>query len=135
MKILGNGVDIVEVGRLRKSIRKWGVHFLKKVFTPRELQYVQKKKNRYESLAARFATKEAVVKAFGERKDRPLSLRQIEVVNTKEGVPKIILHAPGGKGSLRLQKDVEDVVVSMSHSKSYAVGTALLVGKMLRKKR
>ena len=135
MKILGNGVDIVEVGRLRKSIRKWGVHFLKKVFTPRELQYVQKKKNRYESLAARFATKEAVVKAFGERKDRPLSLRQIEVVNTKEGVPKIILHAPDGKGSLRLQKDVGDVVVSMSHSKSYAVGTALLVGKMLRKKR
>ena len=135
MKILGNGVDIVEVGRLRKSIRKWGAHFLKKVFTPRELQYVQKKKNRYESLAARFATKEAVVKAFGERKDRPLSLRQIEVVNTKEGVPKIVLHAPDGKGSLRLQKDVGDVVVSMSHSKSYAVGTALLVGKMFRKKR
>ena len=132
MKILGNGVDIVEVNRIRKSIRKWGRHFLSKVFTLRELQYVQKKKNRYESLAARFATKEAVVKAFRERIDRPLSLRQIEVVNTKEGVPKIVLHAPDGKGSLRLQKDVGEVVVSMSHSKSYAVGTALLVGKKNR---
>lgn len=129
MKILGNGVDIVEVGRLRKSVRKWGDHFLKKIFTPRELRYVRKKRDPYESLAARFATKEAVVKAFGERKDKPLSLRQIEVVNTKEGVPKIILHALDGKKALRLRKDVREVVVSMSHSRSYAVGTALLIGK------
>ena len=128
MKILGQGVDIVEVERIRKSIRKWGSHFLDKVFTPHELRYVRKKKNRYESLAARFATKEAVVKAFGERKDRPFSLRQIEVVNTKEGAPKIVLHAPNGKGPLRLKKDVGGVMVSMSHSKLYAVGTALLVG-------
>ena len=119
----------MEVDRIRKNIRKWGKHFLDKVFTPRELHYVRKKKSRFESLAARFATKEAVVKAFGERKDRPLSLRQIEVVNTKEGVPQIVLHVPNGKRSLPLQKDVEDIVVSMSHSKLYAVGTALLVGK------
>ncbi|MBI4436153.1 MAG: holo-ACP synthase [Candidatus Omnitrophica bacterium] len=135
MKILGNGVDIVEVGRIRKSIQKWGKNFLSKVFTPRELRYVRRKKNRFESLAARFATKEAVVKAFGEREDRPSSLRQIEVVNTKEGVPKIVLHAPNGKGSLQLPKEVVEVVVSMSHSKSYAVGTALLIGKETRKKR
>jgi len=135
MKILGNGVDIVEVERIRRSVQKWGKHFLNKVFTVRELRYVQKKKNRYESLAARFATKEAVVKAFGERKERPFSLRQIEVVNTKVGVPKIILHTPNGKGSLRLPKEVAEVVVSMSHSRLYAVGTALLIGKESRRKR
>ena len=129
MKILGNGVDIVEVDRIRKSIQRGGKHFLNKVFTVRELQYARKKKNRYESLAARFATKEAVIKAFGERVDRRLSLRQIEVINTQKGVPKIVLHAANGKGSLPLKKDVSEVVVSMSHSKSYAVGTALLVGK------
>lgn len=136
MRILGNGVDIVEVGRIRKSVRKWGNTFLNKIFTRRELRYVRKKTNIYESLAARFATKEAVVKAFGERKERPVSLRQIEVMNTPEGVPKIILHSPNGKGTLRLGKDISEVVVSMSHSKSYAVGTALLIGKgSSRKKR
>lgn len=129
MKILGNGVDIVEVSRLRRSVRKWGDVFLRKVFTPRELRYVRKKRNPYESLAARFATKEAVVKAFGERPDRPVSLKQIEVINTRIGVPKVFLHAPNGKGGLRLRKDVAEVVVSMSHSRSYAVGTALLIGK------
>ena len=135
MKILGNGVDIVEVGRVRKSVKKWGKQFLNKVFTSRELQYVQKKKNPYESLAARFATKEAVVKAFGERKDRPLSLKQIEIINTKEGVPKIVLHRPDGKGIYPLKKDVREVVVSMSHSKSYAIGTALLIGKAISRKK
>ena len=95
----------------------------------------RKRKNSDESLAARFATKEAVVKAFGERKDRPTSLRQIEIVNTKEGVPKIVLHAANGKGLHPLRKDVAELVVSMSHSKAYAVGTALLVGKQNSGKR
>ena len=119
MKILGSGVDIVEVRRLKQSVRKWGSHFLNKVFTPQELRYVQKKKNRFESLAARFAVKEAVVKAFGERKDRPAALHQIEVKNTKEGVPQVFLHYPSKT----------KLIISMSHSKEYAVGTAILVAK------
>lgn len=135
MRILGNGVDIVEVARIKRSIRRWGDYFLKRIFTPHELHYVQKKKNPYESLAARFATKEAVIKAFGERKDRPLSLKQVEIINTAQGVPKVVLHGPNGKSLLRLQKDVRDLVVSMSHSRSYAVGTALLVGKKASRKK
>lgn len=136
MRILGNGVDIVEVARLRKSVQKWGKSFLSKVFTPQELRYVKRKRNPYESLAARFATKEAVVKAFGKRKDRPVSLRQIEVKNSPEGAPQVVLHGPEGKGPFRFREDVADLVVSMSHSKSYAIGTALLVGKArVRKKR
>jgi len=133
VRILGNGVDIVEIMRLKKSVKKFGKHFLEKVFTPRELQYVNKKKNPYESLAARFATKEAVVKAFGERRDRPISLKQIEIINSKQGVPKIVLHGPQGQKVHRLRKDVGEIIVSMSHSKSYAVGSALLVGKQTRK--
>ncbi len=135
MKILGNGVDIVEVDRIRKSVRRYGNFFLKKVFTRWELEYVQRKKNRYESLAARFATKEAVVKAFGERKDRPVSLRQIEVRNSRQGVPKVVFHGPNGRGRHRLRGDITEVVVSMSHSRAYAVGSALLVGKGIPRKR
>ena len=126
MKILGSGVDIVEVKRVAKSAKKWGKHFLSKIFTARELQYVQKKRNRYESLAARFAVKEAVVKAFGERKDRPTALQQIEIVNTKEGVPQVVFHLPNGKIANRYKGRI---VISMSHSKEYAVGTALLIEK------
>ena len=64
--ISGTGVDIIEVDRVKKALDTWGDKFLNRVFTKRELEYVNTKKFSHENLAARFACKESVLKAFGD---------------------------------------------------------------------
>lgn len=78
--IIGTGVDIIEVYRVKKALDKWGERFLKRVFTERELDYVNTKRFSHESLAARFACKESVLKAFGDTR-RGIQLKEIEVFN------------------------------------------------------
>ena len=118
MKILGSGIDIIEVSRFRQVVRRGGTHFLKRVFSERELSQVKGRKDPYEGLAARFAVKEAVVKAFGRRRDAPTSLRQIEILKTANGVPTVTLPNKG-----------LEILISMSHSREYAVANALLLQK------
>jgi len=118
MKILGAGIDIVEVSRLKQAIQKRGDPFLKRVFSKRELEQLKKRKDPYEGLAARFAVKEAVVKAFGSRRDAPKSLYEIEILRTENGIPRVTLPRRG-----------LEVLISMSHSREYAVASALLLKK------
>lgn len=118
MRILGVGIDIVEVERFRSAVRKGKDRFLGRIFSKRELAELKKRRDPAEGLAARFAVKEAVIKAFGDRNDAPVSLAEIEVVKTDGGVPQVTLPHRG------LQ-----VLISLSHARGYAVANAVLLKK------
>lgn len=125
--IIGTGIDIVEVFRMRDAIEKWGDSFLTKVFTDKEIRYSSSKRFAPQHFAARFAAKEAVVKAFGVARRFPLNWTDIEIFNDEEGKPVISFNNDAAK--LRKRKKVGEVVVSMSHSKNYAVASVILLGK------
>jgi len=113
--IYGNGVDIVEVNRIKKAVERWGDDFLKKIFTPLELQCARKRGSLYEHLAGRFAAKEAVAKAFS---DGSITWRDIEIINDKKGKPSCNIRN-GKKRSFQIH-------VSISHIKRYAVASAVV---------
>lgn len=123
--ILGMGVDIVEIYRMRDAVKKWGDSFLTKIFTPREIGYSNSRRLAHQHFAARFAAKEAVVKAFGEPNKHPIRWTEIEVLNDGEGKPKIEFHNDALK--LKKKKKVGDVMVSMSHSDNYAIANVILM--------
>ena len=125
--IFGAGVDIVEVYRMADAIDKWGDSFLKKIFTPREIGYSNSKRFSGQHFAARFAAKEAVIKAFGEPKKFPVRWTEIEVLNDAEGKPMIKFHNDALK--LKDKKGIGDVVLSMSHSKNYAIASVIFIKK------
>ncbi len=123
--ILGMGVDIIEIYRMRDAIKKWGDSFLTKIFTPREIKYSTARRFAPQHFAARFAAKEAVVKAFGEPIKHPIRWTEIEVLNDEEGKPMIEFHNDALR--LKKKKKVGKVVVSMSHSENYAIANVILL--------
>lgn len=125
--IFGTGVDIVEIPRMRNAINSWGENFLTKIFTRNEIDYSASRRFSPQHFAARFAAKEAVVKAFGEPRKYPIKWTDIEVLNDGEGKPMIKFH----EDALRLKrlKKISDVIVSMSHSKNYAIANVILLKK------
>jgi holo-[acyl-carrier protein] synthase len=125
--IVGTGIDIVEIDRMEGAIKKWGTHFLSKVFTAKEIAYSNAKPFSPQHFAARFAAKEAVIKAFGEPRKFPVKWTDLEVMNDKEGKPVIRFH--NNAVTVKKKKKVDDVLISMSHSKNYAVAHAILLKK------
>lgn len=123
--ILGTGIDIIEIDRVRDAIEKWGDSFLQKVFTHREIRYSNARRFSCQHFAARFAAKEAVVKAFGQPKKHPLNWTEIEVLNDDEGKP--VIEFRGDALKTKKKMGVGSVIVSLSHSKNYAVANAILV--------
>jgi holo-[acyl-carrier protein] synthase len=123
--ILGIGVDIVEIGRMKEAVNKWGAHFLNKIFTEREIKYSNSKRFCHQHFAARFAAKEAVVKAFGGTGKFPIKWTDIEILNDKEGKP--VVEFSGDAIKLKELKKVSQVLLTMSHSKDYAVANAVVV--------
>ncbi len=107
------GVDIIEIERIEKAITRWGDAFLDRVFTTGEKE---KYRNRPESLAARFAAKEAVVKALGCRE---LIYRDIEIISESGTRPEVTLH--GRAKSIAQDLGIKDLAVSLSHSRDHAV--------------
>ena len=121
--IVGTGVDIIEVERIKKALDEWGDRFLARVFTQRELDYANTKKFSHESLAARFACKESVLKAFGDTRTG-IQLKEIEVLNDPKGKPEIVLHGEAKEFADRNRMD--NIMVSMSHTSNYAISNAIL---------
>ncbi len=123
--IVGTGIDIVEIDRIRRAVKKWGENFLSKIFTPREIKYSNSKRSAYQHLAGRFAAKEAALKALGVPRRTEVWWTQIEVFNDREGRPHMEFH----KDALKLKKKrgVGKVLISLSHSKNYAVANAILL--------
>jgi holo-[acyl-carrier protein] synthase len=121
------GIDIVEIGRLTKVSKKWGKSFLSKVYTPRELQYARSKRFPFQHLAARFAAKEAIFKALGEVEKDFVGWKNIEILNDAYGKPVVFWH--GKAKEVKGKKKLEAAIVSLSHTKNYAVASAMLVFK------
>ena len=122
--IVSCGTDIVEIERIKKAIDKWGEGFTKKIFTDKELAYSLKKRFCHQHLAARFAAKEAVFKAFGDGFHNG-SWMDVEIVNNTSGKPEVVLH--GKLNDLMREKKVDKIVVSMSHAKLFAQAIAILL--------
>jgi holo-[acyl-carrier protein] synthase len=113
------GVDIIEIRRIRQAAERWHEAFLKRIYSDAELEYCG---NRYASLAARFAAKEAVVKTFGVRA-KGLSYREIEVLPGKNDAPYIKLHGNSLKQAAEM--GLTEISISMSHCSEYAVAFAV----------
>ena len=121
MKIIGTGVDLVEVPRFQKSMKRWGSRFLGRIFTPKELAYARSHRaSSQQHLAARFAAKEAVVKALGAPKGLGLEWKDLEILNEPSGQPKAFFH-----GSMRRWANCR-VHLSLTHTQRYAVATAFI---------
>ena len=114
------GVDIVEIARLEKAIARWGEGFLSRVYTDSELRLYHKNPS---SLAARFAAKEAVIKALG-KPTKGVSLRDIEILSDPGGRPVVNLYGEAQSQAKGLGLD--KLAITLSHSKEYAV--AFVIG-------
>ena len=90
--IVGTGVDLAEVPRIRASIERFGERFVRRIYTAAEIAYVERKANRYERYAARFAAKEAGMKAIGTGWKRGVTWQDFEVTNLPSGKPTLRFH-------------------------------------------
>ena len=126
MSVLGTGIDIVETGRIRDSLEKFGERFVNRCFLPGEIAYCRGMKFPELHFAARFAAKEAISKAFGTGIGKQLGWRDMEICRRASGEPFVKLHGKGAE--LARQSGVTEVFVSLSHCKDYAAAQAVIVG-------
>jgi holo-[acyl-carrier protein] synthase len=117
--MLSTGVDIIEIPRIRRVLERYGQRFLNRVFTPGEIEYCR---GRAPNLAARFAAKEAAMKALGTG-FRGVAWKDIEVIRARSGAPSIKLH---GRAEIRAQRlGLQEMALSLSHSREYAVASVV----------
>src|SRR3954451_6759995 len=121
--IIGTGVDICEVPRIAESIARFGDRFLQRVFTEREIRYCQSKKNSVERFAARFAAKEAAMKALGTGASRGVTWKSIEVGHAPGGRP--LLHLHGKTAQIAERLGVRQISLSLTHTESTAMAIVI----------
>ncbi|HUS07655.1 MAG TPA: holo-[acyl-carrier-protein] synthase [Bryobacteraceae bacterium] len=121
--ILGTGIDLAEVPRIRAAMERHGDRFRDRIYTPGEIAYVERKANRFERYAARFAAKEAGMKALGTGWRRGVRWKDFEVVNLPSGRPTLMLH--GNASLIAGQAGVRVVNLSLTHTAE--TGMALVV--------
>jgi holo-[acyl-carrier protein] synthase len=126
MNILGLGMDIVETKRIAESLERFGERFLRRVFLEDEVAYAQSMKFPHLHLAARFAAKEAISKAFGTGIGRELGWRDLEIVRASGGAPGVRLH--GRAETYAKERGVTRVLVSLSHTAEYGAASAVILG-------
>jgi holo-[acyl-carrier protein] synthase len=124
MSIVGTGVDICEVGRVRQAIERFGERFLKRVFTDAERKYCESKRNRIERYAARFAAKEAAMKAIGTGLRRGVTWQDFEVGREPGGRPTISFRGKASEFSSRL--GTKRASLSVSHTSELAIAQVIL---------
>src|SRR2546425_11519710 len=122
--ILGTGIDIVEVARIRRSLEKFGERFLRRILRPDEVAYCLAHKCPELHIAARFAAKEAISKAFGTGIGAQIGWQDIEIGRKESGEPFIILHGDGQK--LLRQRSARKIHLSLSHTSQLAAAVAIL---------
>lgn len=122
--IIGTGIDIIEVSRIKDSYERFGERFINRILRPSEIAYCLSNKNPAPFLAARFAAKEAISKAFGTGIGAELGWQDMEVGRKPTGEPFVILHE---KGLSLLQKRGGRIVhLSLSHTEQHASAVAIL---------
>jgi holo-[acyl-carrier protein] synthase len=122
--IIGSGIDLAEIGRIQQSVERYGNRFLDRVFTVAEQAYCLHKRNAAESLAARFAAKEAGAKALGTGISHGVRWLEIEVVREPSGRPTIQFHGRAAQIAERL--GVIHAALSITHTASLAMASVVL---------
>jgi holo-[acyl-carrier protein] synthase len=125
-RVLGIGVDLVDVERFEAVIARQGECFLERIFTRQERDYCSSKKSPASFFAVRFAAKEAVSKAFGTGIGAAVGWQDIEVRKTGSGAPEIVLLGRGAE--LGVLRGVQEIFVSLSHTERTACAQVLLQG-------
>jgi holo-[acyl-carrier protein] synthase len=124
--IVGTGIDIAEVPRIRQSIERYGDRFLHRVFTDGEIGYCRSKSNFDERYAARFAAKEAAMKALGTGWNYGVRWRDIEVVRPQGKRPSIVFHGKAAEVAKSL--GATNVALSITHTGEQAMALVILEG-------
>jgi len=120
--VIGLGIDIIEIERIKESIERFGDRFLNKVFTENEIKYCMGKGNKYQHFAARFAAKEAVSKALSTGWNKDFNWKNVEIMNEPSGMPVVTL-----KGKLEeFLKPDKELKISMSHSRDNVACVAII---------
>jgi holo-[acyl-carrier protein] synthase len=121
--VIGLGVDIAEVPRIREAIEARGQRFLDRVFTPNEIAYCERFRNKFERYAGRFAAKEAAMKALGTGWRRGVRWVDFEVVREQSGRPTITLAGEAAKIAARL--GVKRISLSITHTEAQALAQVI----------
>jgi holo-[acyl-carrier protein] synthase len=124
--ILGIGIDIIEVARIKSSLEKFGERFGKRILLPDERAYCLTHKHPAPFVAARFAAKEAISKAFGTGIGASLGWLDMEIRRKESGEPFVVLHGNGK--TLFESRGARQLLVSISHTENYAAVVAVLEG-------
>jgi holo-[acyl-carrier protein] synthase len=122
--IVGTGVDLAEVDRIRESVERFGEKFLHRIYTERERAYVQRKANKFERYAARFAAKEAGMKAIGTGWRHGVRWQDFEVVNLPSGRPTLLLHGVAAEFANRM--GVTNIQLSLTHTAQLGLAYVIL---------
>ena len=122
--IVGTGIDITEVARVRQLMERYGARFLQRVFTDSEIRYCSAKRNDAERFAARFAAKEAASKALGTGIRQGVSWKQIEVAHLPGGRPTLSFSGAAATTFARL--GARRVALSLSHTAEHAIAQVVL---------
>lgn len=124
--ILGTGVDLAEVKRIREAIERYGPRFTERIYTPGEIAYVERKANKYERYAARFAAKEAGMKAIGTGWRHGVRWQDFEVSNLPSGRPTLRLHGVAAEFAAKL--GVVAISLSLTHTAELGMAHVILEG-------
>lgn len=124
MSILGLGIDLVDCDRIENSIERFGDRFLQRVFTAGEIAYAQSMKFPARHLAARFAAKEALSKAFGTGIGKSMGWRDLDVQKKESGEPFVVLS--GGAEKMAQERGVGNIWISLSHTEEIGMATIIL---------
>ena len=124
--ILGTGIDLCEVSRMQAKIQAPADEFVAQVFLPGEVAYCEAKRHSAEHFAARFAAKEAVVKALAGADGEGSFWQDIEIMNEPDGRPVVVLH--GRAKEMADALGVRRVFVSLTHTRDFAAATVVLEG-------
>jgi holo-[acyl-carrier protein] synthase len=124
--ILGVGIDLVRIARIRQAIDRWQDRFLARVFTEGELAYARRRRDPAEHLAARFAAKEAALKALGTGLSMGVRWREMEVQRARGEPPRLALS--GRTAALGAARGVRTFHVSLTHDGDYAMAQVLAEG-------
>jgi holo-[acyl-carrier protein] synthase len=122
--ILGTGIDLVEVGRVVSALERFGDRFVARILLPDEIAYCRGFRHPAPHVAARFAAKEAVSKAFGTGIGSALGWHDVEIVRRDSGEPVVVLHGRGR--DLLARRGGRHVLVSLTHTQNHAAAVAIL---------
>ena len=121
--IIGTGIDIAEPARVRAAAERYGRRFLERVFTEKEIVYCERKRNKWERYAARFAAKEAGMKALGTGWRRGVRWRDFEVAHLPGGRPTLALSGQAKKFARR--QGVRRVALSLTHAEQFVLAQVI----------